>query len=531
MAKKRSSLKNNRGAEPSKSKKGKSGGSSTGRSNHSLNPDRKMEGPNMRTKATINRLRMYKNFKPVRNSAGKIIKAAPFQSWNAAGTVARVEPHRKWFGNTRVLGQEQLQKFQEHMGKVIKDPFQVVMRQTRLPISLLQEKAKQQRVHVVDTESFEHTFGKKALRKKPNLKQADMETLRVEAEERAANYNEEKDSSLKVNQENQERYENQNPLFRAGQSNRVWGELYKVIDSSDVVVQVIDARDPMGTRCRHVEEFLRKEKPHKHLILVMNKVDLVPTWATRKWLKVLSAELPTIAFHASIQHSFGKGSLINVLRQFSRIHKDRKQISVGFIGYPNVGKSSVVNTLRKKKVCKTAPIAGETKVWQYVTLVDNIFLIDCPGVVYPQGDTETQIILKGVVRVENVKDPENHIQGVLDRVKPEHLRRHYLSGTKQIKLKNALEKRSIISGLNDEDEEPEKEIKQEDDVDTTSSMGWKSPEEFITEVAFSCGRLLKGGEPDVNTVAKMILSDFQRGKLPYFVPPPAEEVKEEEKQE
>lgn len=47
-----------------------------------------------------------------------------------------------------------------------------------------------------------------------------------------------------------------------------------------MVVEVIDARDPMGTRCRHVEEFLRKEKPHKHLVLVMNKVDLVPTWVT-----------------------------------------------------------------------------------------------------------------------------------------------------------------------------------------------------------------------------------------------------------
>jgi nuclear GTP-binding protein len=73
------------------------------------------------------------------------------------------------------------------------------------------------------------------------------------------------------------------------------------------------------------------------------------------------------------------------------------QISVGFIGYPNVGKSSIVNTLRQKKVCKTAPIAGETKVWQYVTLMERIYLIDCPGVVYPQGDSETQIILKGVV--------------------------------------------------------------------------------------------------------------------------------------
>lgn len=52
----------------------------------------------MRSKSTINRLRMYKNSKPIRNSKGKIIKAAPFQSWHEPGTVARTEPHRKWFG-------------------------------------------------------------------------------------------------------------------------------------------------------------------------------------------------------------------------------------------------------------------------------------------------------------------------------------------------------------------------------------------------------------------------------------------------
>jgi len=45
-----------------------------------------------------------------------------------------------------------------------------------------------------------------------------------------------------------------------------------------------------------------------------------------------------------------------------QLHVDKKQISVGFIGYPNVGKSSIINTLRAKKVCKVAPIAGETKV-------------------------------------------------------------------------------------------------------------------------------------------------------------------------
>lgn len=70
---------------------------------------------------------------------------------------------------------------------------------------------------------------------------------------------------------------------------------------------------------------------------------------------------------------------------------------MGLIGYPNVGKSSIINTLKKKKVCKVAPIPGETKVWQYVTLMRKLFLIDCPGVVYNVGDTENEIILKGVV--------------------------------------------------------------------------------------------------------------------------------------
>ncbi|VDD96360.1 unnamed protein product, partial [Enterobius vermicularis] len=422
------------------------------------------------------------------DSRGKITRDAPFQKRLASGTVARVEPHRKWFGNTRIVGQEQLQKFQEGMKKIINDPFQVVMKQTKLPISLLSEKADRQRVHVLDTESYEYTFGKSAQRKKPNIHFTDLEEFCKEMEGRIDAYSAEKDRDLVKNEQFVERAENPNPLFRAGQSNRVWGELYKVLDSSDVVAEVIDARDPMGTRCLHVERFLRKEKPHKHVILIINKIDLVPTWVTKKWLSLLSKELPTIVFHASMQHSFGKSSLINLLRQFAKLHKDRQQISVGFIGYPNVGKSSVVNTLRAKHVCKTAPIAGETKVWQYVTLMKRIYLIDCPGVVYPQGDSETQLVLKGIVRVENIKDPENHVQGVLDRVTREHLKKTYL-------------------------------------IDD-----WQDAEDFLTKISFKTGRLSKGGEPDFKAAAKGILNDFQRGVLPYFVTPPGceEETKQRE---
>lgn len=83
----------------------------------------------------------------------------------------------------------------------------------------------------------------------------------------------------------------------------------------------------------------------------------VPAWVTKRWLGYLSKDFPTLAFHASITNPFGKGSLLSLLRQLSRLRSDKKYISVGFVGYPNVGKSSVINTLRTKKVIFPLPSA------------------------------------------------------------------------------------------------------------------------------------------------------------------------------
>ena len=77
----------------------------------------------------------------------------------------------------------------------------------------------------------------------------------------------------------------------------------------------------------------------------------------------MNKEYPTVAYHASLNNTFGKGSLINVIRQFDQFHRDKKNIAVGFVGYPNVGKSSVINSLMGKTCCKAAPIPGETRVW------------------------------------------------------------------------------------------------------------------------------------------------------------------------
>lgn len=207
-------------------------------------------------------------------------------------------------------------------------------------------------------------------------------------------------------------------------------------------------------------------------------------------MRALSKDRPTLAFHANINNSFGKGSLIQLLRQFSALHSDRRQVSVGLIGYPNTGKSSIINTLRKKKVCTTAPVPGETKVWQYVTLMKRIYLIDCPGVVPPnQKDTEEDILLRGVVRVENVENPEQYIPGVLRRTEDRYIQRTY-------------------------------------DI-----RSWTDSLDFLSILARKSGRLLKGGEPDVDGVAKIVISDFLRGRIPWFTPPPYTEKPDEEHME
>uniref|UniRef100_A0A8D3CDQ6 Nucleolar GTP-binding protein 2 n=1 Tax=Scophthalmus maximus TaxID=52904 RepID=A0A8D3CDQ6_SCOMX len=439
----------------------------------------------MRDRSTIKRLNMYRQ-KQRCNNRGKVIKPLQYQSTVAPGTVARVEPNIKWFANTRVIKQSSLQKFQEEMGAVQKDPYRVVMRPSKLPMSLLHDrvKAHNSKVHILDTEGFETTFGPKAQRKRPSLMVGDMKDLIQQAEASAESYSADNDKNL-VTEDTGVRAEAREEIFKKGQSKRIWGELYKVIDSSDVIIQVLDARDPIGTRSKSIESYLKKEKTWKHLIFVLNKCDLIPAWVTKRWVAVLSQEYPTLAFHASLTNSFGKGSLIQLLRQFGKLHTDKKQISVGFIGYPNVGKSSVINTLRSKKVCNVAPLAGETKVWQYITLMRRIFLIDCPGVVYPSEDSESDIVLKGVVQVEKIKNPEEHIGSVLERAKPEYIQKTYRIPT------------------------------------------WNNAEDFLEKLAFRTGKLLKGGEPDLQTVSKMVLNDWQRGRIPFFVKPPGPEGEQE----
>lgn len=538
-----------------------------------------------RDRATVKRLKMYTRPARVFDRKGRVQRDKGDLTSNVQKQVGagRTVPNQRWFGNTRTVSQDEMREFRDNMARTSADPYSVVLKRRKVPLALLRAGMDDDEAGgggdegaggdgdgaakgLLRVESFEETFSKRRWRKRPKLAAGDVGELlsRVSAaysekhggDENGDGSNTADDGDRGTRSTNEaaiagggvevggeseadrryraavfsegvaERVAVDDPCFDKGQSKRIWNELYKVIDSSDVLLQVLDARDPVGTRSPYIERFLRRECPHKHVVLILNKCDLVPKGVTARWLQVLGSEYPTVAFGASsMTKPFGRGAVLQLLRQFSRLHaSDRKSISCGIVGYPNVGKSSVINALKGEKVVSVAPLPGETKVWQYISLFRRVYLVDCPGVVHERhsGDA-TDAVLRGVVRVESLRDcAAEHVPRVLRRVKREHLERTY-----KVKCDlGALEK-------DDHEHDDGGEAKEAEAEEEAAAA-------FLERLARRTGKLLVKGEPDVNAVAKMVIADYMRGRLPWYVPPPprvddddddkAEEEKAEEEE-
>ena len=185
-------------------------GSAFVRSAASSNPNRKLpskdkgdrinSSSNLRDKSTIKRINMYTGGAPVRNKKGQIVHGGAYADRNQTGgrditkMTGRTAPNRKWFGNTRVVGQAQLDKFREEITAQVHDPYQVILRQAKVPMGLISDVAarsgggdrgtsstsnmsanerkqgrKVARMNLLTSTSYEDTFGPKRTRKRPKL--------------------------------------------------------------------------------------------------------------------------------------------------------------------------------------------------------------------------------------------------------------------------------------------------------------------------------------------------------------------------
>jgi ribosome biogenesis GTPase A len=189
--------------------------------------------------------------------------------------------------------------------------------------------------------------------------------------------------------------------FKTEKKNRrIFKEISQVILSSDIFFLILDIRDPIGTWSNFLSNKI--ELVEKKVVLILNKIDLVPSWIISLWLKVFSKKYIVVAFHSSNTKPFGKGIVFKIIKHLKKINLSKKKTIIGILGYPNVGKSLFINSLKGKKVTKVNPFSGHTRVWQIIKLSRQVFLIDSPGICYKNSSNKNIQTIRGQINFTKI---------------------------------------------------------------------------------------------------------------------------------
>jgi nuclear GTP-binding protein len=300
-------------------------------------------------------------------------------------------------------------------------------------------------------------------------------------------------------------------------SRKQFDKVYKqVVDAADVVLYVLDARDPIGTRSKEVEQMvMAADKGSKRMIFILNKIDLVPPPVLRSWLIYLRRSFPTLPLRASkpapnaktFEHKdlTMKGTsetLFKALKTFAESRQLKRSIKVGIIGYPNVGKSSVINALTSRMSGRgaAAPVgaeAGVTTSLREVKLDGKLKLLDSPGIVFAdvqEGTKESKIqqqarhILLNAVPPKEIGDPVPAVTLLLKR----------LSSSEDLYAK-------LLAVY---------------DLPALHTIGSDKTTDFLVQVARKRGRLGRGGVPNLHSAAQTVIIDWRDGRIQGWTSPP-----------
>ncbi|KAK1168417.1 hypothetical protein AOXY_G9187 [Acipenser oxyrinchus oxyrinchus] len=377
-----------------------------------------------------------------------------------------------------------------------------------------------------------------------------------------------------------------------------WRQLWRVIERSDVVVQILDARNPLLFRSLDLECYVKEVSQEKENMLLLNKADLLTREQRRVWARHFEKEGVRAVFWSALaegmrldaeeksdregeddedgdsenqiqskmsrawlekaeqsgsvaagregspaapeededseafedcveegdwqtcsedQDSESTESMVEassaarpckkalrnssrllqkeeLLEIFKAVHTGTRvkegQITVGLVGYPNVGKSSTINTILRNKKVSVSATPGHTKHFQTLYVEPGLCLCDCPGLVMPSFvSTKAEMICCGILPIDQMRDHVPPISLVC-----QHIPRHVLEATYGI---NIIRPR--------EDEDPDRA---------------PSAEEFLTAYGYMRGFMTAHGQPDQPRSARYILKDYVNGKLLYCHPPP-----------
>ena len=253
-----------------------------------------------------------------------------------------------------------------------------------------------------------------------------------------------------------------------------WRDLRLVVSRADVVLEVLDARDPIGTMSKRLEKIV--SSLGRELILVLNKSDLVPRRVVEEWTRLFRGRGYHAVYIAARDH---KGTRI-LRREIKRV-APAFPVVVAVVGYPKTGKSTIINALKGRHSASTSPIPGSPGYTHHIQLyrIDSkILMIDTPGVIPVEGS-----VLERIIRgssPEQLDDPVRPAIMLIERIlehNPYAIRQAY--------------------GIKEND-----------------------PVKILEEIAKKRGWYYKlSKEPLIEEAARTVIRDYHRGKIPFYITP------------
>ena len=249
----------------------------------------------------------------------------------------------------------------------------------------------------------------------------------------------------------------------------------------DIVGEIIDSRIPISSKNPVIDDVL-KDKPR---IMILNKSDMADENETKKWLSYYRKKgygaVVVDALHSKGLdkiYSVAKEMLVDKFKKLEEKNLSSKTIRMMIVGIPNVGKSTFINSISKRKSAKIGDRPGVTKQVQWIKTKNDLELLDTPGVLWPKFEDERiglHLAFTGAIKDE-IMDIENLAFRFIDELNKRDV--------------NILKNRYNLS---------------EDSYEDTLYL--------MDEIGRNRGAILKKNEIDYFKVANLVLDDFRKVKL------------------
>ena len=260
----------------------------------------------------------------------------------------------------------------------------------------------------------------------------------------------------------------------------------------DLVAELVDARIPISSRNPDIDNIV-KDKP---CLIVLNRVDQADPEETKKWASYFKQKgysvLETDAKTGKGVNRFSTVARESLAEQIAR-WKEKGQVGrpvrAMVVGVPNVGKSTFINHVAKRKSAKAGDRPGVTRGKQWVAVDQTLDLLDTPGILWPKFEDEKtglHLAFTGAVKAEiiDLETLAHHLMNLLSGRYPDALRARY-----NIEIPDG-------------------------------AQGW----ELVEAAARKRGFLISGGEVDLERMSRILLDEFRSGKLGNFTLETVEEM-------